>query len=41
MQRKVQVRKRQVLKNKDSCGGNGFGDVNSQPLEELKLAWLL
>lgn len=40
MQRKVQARERQVLKNKDSCGGNEFGNVHTQTLEELKLAWL-
>lgn len=41
MQKKVQARKRQVLQNKDSCGGKGFEGVNTQPLEELKLMWLL
>lgn len=41
MQKKVQVRKRQVRQNKDSCGGKGFEYVNTQPLEELKLVWLL
>ena len=33
--------KETVLKNDDSCGGSGFRNVNKQPLEGLKLAWLL
>lgn len=41
MQRKVQTRKRQVQKNKDSCGGEGLEDVNTWPSEAGKLAWLL
>lgn len=41
MQKEAQARKRQVLRNKDSCGGKESEDVNTQPLEELKLVWLL
>ena len=38
---KESISQKEVLQNKDSCGGKGFGDVNTQASEELKLVWLL